>query len=172
MPTDFTREGLEGLGFVGFVPVRALRDNGARMRAIPRDKGGVYLAFRDSVGPPRFRRANPAGTWRGDPTLPIGELWRRWVDGSPIVYVGKADLTPSTNLRKRISAYLRFGAGSNARHSGGYPTWQLSDSDRLLIAWLVVRPPKTPRREEIRLCAAHRVQFGALPFANSMRARS
>jgi hypothetical protein len=135
MPAEFTREGLERLGVLGFVPVHALREQMALMRAIPRDEGGVYLAFRDSAGPPRFRRVNPAGTWRGDPTLPLEELRRRWVDGSPIVYVGKADLTPSTNLRKRISAYLQFGAGSNARHSGGYPDVaagrQRSPADRM-----------------------------------------
>jgi len=63
------------------------------------------------------------------------------------VYIGKADLTDRGNsLRKRVSAYLRFGAGSNARHSGGYPTWQLSDSDLLLIAWRVVQPPRNAAR--------------------------
>ena len=75
------------------------------------------MAFRTGTGPPRFRRVNPAGTWRGDPTLPLAELRRRWVEGSRVVYIGKADLTDSGNsLRKRVSAYLRFGAGTNARH--------------------------------------------------------
>ncbi len=169
MTVEFTREGLERLHFDGFVPIRDLRAIPTRQWLIPATEGGLYLAFRQATGPPGFRRTNQAGTWRGDPTLPLAELRRRWVQGSPVVYIGKADLTDRGNsLRKRVSAYLRFGAGSNARHSGGYPTWQLVDSDRLLIAWRVVRPPKTPLGEERRLCAAHVDAFGALPFANSI----
>ena len=86
--------------------------------------------------------------------------------GSPVIDIGKADLTPSTTLRKRVSTFLRFGAGGNARHRGGYPTWQLADSEQLVIAWRVVEPPATPRAVEIELIADHRRLFGEPPFAN------
>jgi hypothetical protein len=164
---DFSRSGLEAIGFTGFVPLAELRAARPRTWAIPADEGGVYIAYRDSTRPPRFRRLNPA-TWRGDRTLPLAELRGRWVEGSSVVYIGKADLTVADNsLRKRVRAYLRFGAGHNAAHAGGYSTWQLANSERLLIAWRVVRPPRTPLREEQRLCKAHQAAYGRVPFANA-----
>ncbi len=83
-----------------------------------------------------------------------------------MIYIGKADLTPSTTLRKRVSTFLRFGAGGNARHRGGYPTWQLADSDQLVIAWRIVMSPTAPRAVEMELIADHRRLFGERPFAN------
>ena len=118
-----------------------------------------------------FRRQNPAGRWAGDPTLPLAELRRRWVPESHVVYIGSASrptTVSSNSLRRRVSAYLRFGAGGNARHRGGYPTWQLGDADRLLIAWRVVRAPGNPVRFEHDLLNAHFGLFEALPFANSV----
>ena len=169
MSVDFSRAGLEAIGFKGFVLVAALRAASPRAWPVPADEGGIYIAYRDSTRPPRFRRLNPAGTWRGDPTLPVAELRRRWVDPSSVVYIGKADLTTRGNhLRKRVRAYLRFGAGHNARHSGGYPTWQLQNSERVLIAWCVVKPPRLPSTFERQLLDAHVARFDALPFANSV----
>jgi hypothetical protein len=115
---------------------------------------------------------NPAGRWRGDPTLPLAVLRSRWVADSSIVYIGSAERpSPSStnSLRTRVKAYLRFGSGGNARHSGGYPTWQLRDSADLLIAWRIVRPPLTPRGLEGQLINDHERRFGAIPFANSAR---
>ena len=125
--------------------------------------------------------ASPSGPWpssdrarpdsrRGDLTLPLPALRARWVPESRVVYIGMASRPRegSTNsLRRRLSAYLRYGAGGDARHSGGYPTWQLRDAERLLIAWCVLRPPRMPRTIEIDLCQAHVAKFGALPFANT-----
>lgn len=170
-PGDFSRVDLERLGFVGFASVRELRGQRPFAADLPRDAVGVYIAYRKSDRPVSFRRASPAGRWRGDPTLSAAELRSRWVAGSSIVYVGKVERpTPiSTNsLRKRVSAYLRFGAGSNARHSGGYPTWQLRDSPSLLIAWCVLQAPRSPLQFERDLLNAHIARFGVLPFANSI----
>jgi hypothetical protein len=170
-PGGFTRADLERLGFVGFVSVKALRNDSPIAADLPKDAVGVYIAYRESDRPVSFLRKSPAGRWRGDPTLSLAELRRRWIADSRIVYIGKADRPgpSSTNsLRERVSAYIRFGAGSNARHSGGYPTWQLGDSADLLIAWCVVRRPRSPLLVERELLDAHVVRFGALPFANSI----
>lgn len=170
-PGDFTRADLERLGFVGFVSVKALRKLHPVAADLPRDAVGMYLAYRESDRPVSFLRKSPAGRWRGDPTLSLADLRRRWIADSRIVYIGKADRptpTSTNSLRERVSAYLRFGAGSNARHSGGYPTWQLRDSGGLLIAWCVVKRPRSPLRFERDLLDAHVVRFGALPFANSI----
>lgn len=170
-PRDFSRAALERLGFVGFIRVDDLRVSRPVAALVPRDAVGVYLAFRDSDRPVSFLRSSPAGQWRGDLTLPLATLRRRWIPDSRVVYIGKADRPrplSDNSLRKRVSAYIRFGAGSSARHSGGYPTWQLADSASLLIAWRVVEPPRTPSGYEATLIDAHRQQFGAIPFANSL----
>jgi len=170
-PGDFTRVDLERLGFVGFVRVSDLRRLRPYAAVVPRNAVGVYLAYRDSDRPVSFLRKNPAGQWRGDPTLALADLRRRWVPDSRVIYIGKADKpTPiSTNsLRTRVTAYLRFGAGANARHSGGYPAWQLRDATELLIAWLDVKPPRRPALVEEGLRRDHFARFGALPFANSV----
>jgi hypothetical protein len=170
-PGDFSRAGLERLGFKGFVRVDDLRAARPVAAPVPRDAVGVYVAFRDSDRPVSFLRSSPAGQWRGDLTLPLATLRQRWVPASRVVYIGKAERpTPlsDNSLRKRVSAYIRFGAGSSARHSGGYPTWQLADSGSLLIAWRVIEPPRTPSGYEGTLIDAHRREFGAIPFANSL----
>jgi hypothetical protein len=169
-PGDFSRADLERLGFVGFVRVKDLRGLRPYAAALPRDAAGVYVAYRDSNRPVSFLRVSPAGQWRGDLTLPLADLRRRWVRDSRVVYIGKADRPTSTStnsLRRRLAAFLRYGAGSNARHSGGYPTWQLRDSADLLIAWCAIKRPDTPGGLECDLLDAHIARFEALPFANS-----
>ncbi len=170
-PEDFSRADLERLGFVGFVGVKELRGQRPCAADLPADAAGVYLAYRESDRAVSFLRTSPAGRWRGDLSLSLADLRARWIADSRVVYIGKADRpTPaSTNsLRTRVSAYLRFGAGSNARHAGGYPTWQLRDSADLLIAWRVVKRPGDALRLERDLLDAHVARFGALPFGNSM----
>jgi hypothetical protein len=171
-PGDFARADLEQMGFVGFVTVRALRSKHPYAGDVPDDCVGVYVAYRESDRPVSFLRASPAGRWRGDPTLPTAALHKRWVPASRIVYIGRAErLNPTSvnSLHKRVTAYLRFGAGSNARHSGGYPTWQLRDSADLLIAWHATRVGDSAALESA-LIDAHLARFGALPFGNSVKA--
>ena len=170
-PGDFGRADLERLGFVGFRSVKELRGLRPFAALLPNNAVGVYIAYRESDRPVSFFRDSPAGQWRGDLTLPLASLRGRWVPDSCVVYIGKAERprpTSTNNLRKRVTAYLRYGAGSNARHSGGYPTWQLRDSADLLIAWCVIKRPRTPPRFERDLLDAHVARFKALPFANSI----
>ena len=170
-PGDFSRSDLERLAFVGFSSVKELRRQRPCAADLPKEAVGVYIAFRETDRPVSFLRKSPAGHWRGDLTLSLADLRRRWIADSRVVYIGKADRptpTSTNSLQQRVSAYLRFGAGSNARHSGGYPTWQLRDSADLLIAWCVVKRPRSPVRFERELLDAHVVRFGALPFANSI----
>jgi hypothetical protein len=172
MAISFDRDGLERSGFVGFVPVRQLREE--CYASVPRKiegqfVGGIYLAWRDTSEPPRFLARNPGGPYRRDPTLPIAELKDRWVPGSQVIYIGKADATPAGNcLRTRVRAYLRYGASHRIAHEGGFPTWQLADSADLLIAWRVLTPDTPPLVVERAMRAAHRATYGKVPFANSV----
>lgn len=159
---SFTPLSLRRRGFDGYITVADLRAD--HYRAVPdyRDGawlGGVYIAIGDPTTTPRFRRANRREEW----TLPLAELRERWVAGSPVVYIGKADATDAGNcLRKRVSRYLR----ASTSHTGGKRTWQLADWDRLIIAWRVLRAADNPRTEEDALLAEHVATFGRQPFAN------
>jgi hypothetical protein len=87
-----------------------------------------------------------------------GLLRDRWIADTPVIYIGKAD-----HLRRRLRAYLDFGAGLPKSHWGGRYVWQVQGSDALLVAW---REDPEPLRREAILLAAFVRQFGALPFAN------
>jgi hypothetical protein len=172
MAISFDRDGLDRSGFDGFVPVQQLREE--RYASVPRKiegqfVGGIYLAWRGTIEPPAFLARNPGGPYRRNPTLPIDELLDRWVPGSRVIYIGKADATAAGNcLRTRVRAYLRYGAGHRIGHEGGFPTWQLADSADLLIAWRVVPSDVQPIDVERAMRAAHRATYGKVPFANSV----
>jgi hypothetical protein len=159
------------MGFRGFIRVRELLALPPRQWHVPNDAVGVYVAYRVSGEPPSFLRTSPAGQWRGDPTLPLADLRARWVAGSHVVYIGQASrptASSKNSLRSRVRTYVRFGAGHEARHYGGYPTWQLRDAPDLLIGWLIVKPPATPASVERRLLNDHVAVYRRLPFANSI----
>lgn len=63
------------------------------------------------------------------PSVSIDELQRTWVPGAEVVYLGK-----SGDLRRRLNAYRRHGAGQRVGHWGGRYIWQLADRDLLLVA--------------------------------------
>src|SRR3954468_25082290 len=74
-------------GFTGWVPFAQLPDAG-----VPTEPG-VYVVVRPSDEPPSFLDVSPAGRFRGkDPTVPVAELAALWVPGSPVIYIGKANL--------------------------------------------------------------------------------
>lgn len=85
LPLEWTRTGLEAVGFSGFVPFAALPTAGVPTGA------GVYVVIAPD-GPPDFLAVSPAGWIRGDPTVPIAKLDRKWLPSSPVVYIGSAGL--------------------------------------------------------------------------------
>ena len=156
----FTRSDLERFGFEGWIPAADFHPD-----AVPTGVGGVYVAYRASNEPPIFLPTSSAGTRDGrDPTLPVEVLQRAWVLESHIVYIGKADLTPGSGLRKRVWAYVRQGRGRSAGHWGGRATWQLADGPDLLVAWMAT--DRDPRDVEREMLAAFLKDHGRLPFAN------
>lgn len=121
--------------------------------------GGVYIAIREVVEPPRFKRANRRAEW----TLPVSMLSKRWVPDSHIIYIGKADATEAgNNLRTRVSRYVRAASS----HTGGKRTWQLAEWNELVIAWRAMPSAEKPRSFETTLLAEHVRSFGHQPFAN------
>lgn len=156
-----SRADLVARGFSGFLSADALRS--ACSVAIP-DQPGVYVVMRGDFVPPRFLRTSPAGWFRGkDPTLSLGELRSRWVGESQVLYVGKAG--GKGGLRRRISTYLKHGAGAAAAHWGGRAVWQIATASELLFAWCLT-PDCEPRHREKELLALFVSQVGRRPFAN------
>jgi hypothetical protein len=157
---EFTRTALENLGFTGWIPARDLVRND-----VPKGVQGVYLALRDRTTPLRFLRTNPSG-WhkRRDPTISAAELESAWIPSTRVVYIGKANLTPRSDLQRRVWSFVRQGRGRNAGHWGGRAAWQLADGPELLIAWWPTQ--RDARAVERELLAAFVAKFGRLPFAN------
>lgn len=160
LPPSFMREGVEGVGFVGWLTWNELR-RGA-FADVPAE-AGCYVVYRTAVEPPAFVESSPGGHFKGrDPSVAAAVLADAWVPGAHTVYIGKGEM-----LRPRLRQYARFGAGEPVGHWGGRYIWQLADSPELLVAWRTVAAPETARAYEVRLLE----WFGGLhgdrrPFAN------
>jgi hypothetical protein len=151
-----SRADLEARGFVGFESTASLRKT--RCRGLPATPG-VYVVARSADAPPRFRNASLGGWFKGkDPTVARDVLRGRWIEGTPILYVGKA-----TSLRSRVRQLVDFGVGKPIGHWGGRLLWQVEGSASFLVAW---QRSIDPRAEESGLLAEFVEAYGALPFAN------
>lgn len=150
-------EGLSSLGFKGFVPVGELTIDHGRI-----DRGeGVYLILRVAKEPPQFLEVGTGGHFHDkDPNVPIQVLREKWVEGTIILYIGKA----SRSLRRRLGKYLDFGEGEPVAHWGGRYIWQLKDSSDLLVCWKEL--DEDTREVEARMILEFERQYGKLPFAN------
>lgn len=151
-------------GFEGFRRVGQLDEGGCEEVPVAR---GVYALVRDTLEAPEFLARSTAGWWRGqDPAIPIAELEAHWVDGSQLLYVGRAG-GPGVRslLQQRVKRYLRFGRGKRVAHWGGRLVWQLRDHAALRVAWRATAE-EDPAAVEARLLAAFVETFGRLPFAN------
>ena len=155
---------LKKQGFVGFETVAQLRASGC---AEVSDKAGVYLVLRPDTEAPEFLAISTGGHFKGkNPTQEIQHLIDRWVPESRLVYIGKAgDSMGKRTLRKRLREFVRFGAGENVAHWGGRFTWQLKDSENLIICWKPISEGN-PRDIEKDLIESFRVQYLKRPFAN------
>jgi len=157
--TTFSAEGLRAAGFGGFVRVRATYLD--RCSNVPSGPG-VYAVIRSRATDPTFLQKSEAGHFKGkDPTVPIEVAQANWVDGTTVLYLGKAD-----NLQRRLSQLLDFGNGRPVGHWGGRLLWQLAGIDDCTIAW---RADPDPRAGESSLLAEFFDEFGALPYANLTR---
>jgi hypothetical protein len=161
------REFLQAQGFEGFKTMGELMD-GARAQ-VPAQKG-VYVVLRESESSPQFLSEGTGGHFKGqNPNVPISELKGNWVEGTPIVYIGKAGGTGSSaTLNKRLGQYLRFGQGANIGHWGGRYIWQLADSRDLVVCWKTLTDDD-PREVEHQMIAEFKAAHaGKRPFANLM----
>jgi hypothetical protein len=140
-------------GFTGFLSVADLLTS--KCCDIPKSPG-IYLVLRLNSGKPSFYQ-----TKHRKSKYPTTVLKEHWIADSLVLYIGKA----STNLRKRIYAYMRFGQNKNSGHSGGRSIWYLRDSDRLVLCWKTISD-NHPRIIEKELIQTFASIYGNRPFAN------
>lgn len=121
-------------------------------------EGGVYMVTTSRTSA-KFLRESVGGHFKGkNPTVSLEVLRDKWVPGSPVLYIGKAN-----SLRRRIDQLARFGRGEPIGHWGGRYMWQLENSDDLQVTWKV---DSHPSESEADLIADFLQEFGVLPFAN------
>lgn len=151
-------------GFRGFVAISALQ--ASKCRKVP-DKPGVYLVLRPDKTPPVFLSRSVGGHFKGkDPTVPIKELEKAWVEGALVLYVGKAG-GPGTapTLKRRVFRFMQFGQGKAVAKFGGRYIWQLDHSGSLVVCWKPI-PNADPRALERQLIQEFKAAYGRRPFAN------
>mgnify|MGYP001983584976 FL=1 len=154
MPAVWDRASLEAVGFVGFVRFADLA--AARVPT----EAGIYVVLRPAATSPELLELMRA---RAGSAYPLDDLATRWVSGTPVLYIGKAEAKVG-GLRKRLGQFARKGAS----HQGGRSIWQLADHGDLLVAW-VETPGQIAEDVEIAYRAAFAEQFGGWPFANRRR---
>lgn len=164
IPDAWTRVGLEGAGYEGFLTFDELRST--RAASDP----GVYVVLRESAEPPKFLERSPAGK-RHDFTAPIATLEQAWVPGAEVLYIGKATWgTRRDGIHRRLKQYRRTGAGTADNHGGGVWIFQLEDAASLPVCWRATYDPSDEfvGALEVRLIAdfASRPEHGKRPFAN------
>lgn len=100
-------------GFAGFRTIHELWKDDS---VIPKTKG-VYFVLYPGNGMPEFVEKGTGGFFKNrDPNVSMAELRSKWVDGTPVIYIGKAGgqsrktgKPGKATLQSRIRQYLRFG---------------------------------------------------------------
>jgi hypothetical protein len=153
------------VGFAGFKTIRHLQAN--RCRGVPL-KAGVYFVMRDPAHICDLSATSCGGRFKGkNPRVPIARLRKHWVDGASVLYIGKAGGggAKGATLQQRLWAYMRFGNGDPASHSGGRFIWQLTNCLDLVICW---KPSgkKDALKLEKDLIREFIAAYSKRPFAN------
>jgi len=150
LPLAWNRGELERIGFTGFVPLI-----GMDRSLLPR-RHGVYVVLHESHESPVFLASNVIAK---RPPYDPAHLQGKWLVGSSVVYIGKAE--GREGLHTRVGAFSRQATN----HSGGRALWQLDTAGDLLVAWLET-PDTSALAVEQSYLQAFKAEFGSYPFAN------
>ncbi|MFX0101578.1 MAG: hypothetical protein ACFFCS_18525 [Candidatus Hodarchaeota archaeon] len=179
----FLKSSLNKYGFKDSVSIEklkeAVRTKQAGSKILPfsliprkigdRYAGGIYLIVRDSTGPPRFVKDLSTVKFKKKEIERVLSndkyLEEKWVDGTDVLYIGKADGTKKSSLYQRIKNYVRFGLGKGKNHAGGRNIWYLEDQENLLVTWKVL-DDQIPEDAEKDLISCFKEIYKKFPFAN------
>lgn len=155
-------EQIKKAGFTGFKTMQELFKDSS---LIPKIKG-VYLV----LNPTKISEFLTVGTGghfkKKNPNVSVSELKANWVEGTIVVYIGKAGKDGSSaTLQSRLRQYFGFGQGKNVGHWGGRLIWQLKNSADLVVCWKAL-PAADPRTVEAHLIQDFVSKFSNRPFAN------
>ena len=158
------KEQLQKYGFEGFKTILELMNS---CKEIPKLMG-VYVVLRERNDHPMILEKRPFDCQEDKyPSYSKAELEEEWVEGTHIVYIGKAGgFGQKTELHKRLSTYIRFGKGKKAAHGGGRSIWQLADAQELIICWRVLTDEEPCCVESKIIADFCKKHNGKRPFAN------
>ena len=147
------------LQFKGFKTIRELKESCSEVPS----SNGVYIVLRRNNQKPIFSISSLGGYVKvpnDSPCYSLPYLQEQYVNGTCILYIGK-----STNMRSRLSSYMRFGQGKRASHGGGRAIWQMTDVDDFVVCW--AETLENSRSVEKRMIQAFKLRHaGKRPFAN------
>jgi hypothetical protein len=150
----FDRTDLQARGFRGSLSFHELRRGGLDL--VP-DIPGTYVVICGDSDPPAFLDSSVGGHFKAkDPAVPVSTLEAKWIPGCSTLYIGKAN-----RLRRRLKQFADFRVGRPVGHWGGRYIWQLSDSGKLLVAWLACQSDQTAREAESGLMSEFTESFAA-----------
>lgn len=121
-------------------------------KTVPESRSGVYVVALVET----LDQACPSVDVQSLPSLER----RRWLDGQPVVYIGRA----TRSLQNRLAQFYRHKYGKRAPHRGGQAI-KLLDCN----LWVYWATTDDPVEAEAAMIAAFRLEVGALPYANRRR---
>ena len=153
---------MKEIGFKGFETIDTLMMY--ECSQVPKQKG-IYFVL--NQGPSNFLQNSPGGHFKGkNPTVSINKLKNNLVEGTLVVYIGKAGGSNSrATLHSRLKQYMRFGEGEPVGHWGGRLIWQLENHRELTVCYKTLANSE-PREEEKKLILEFESIHGKIPFAN------
>ncbi len=114
------------------------------------------------------KKGEKPGAKNRQPTVPLEDLKRHWVNGARVLYIGKAGGRSSKqSLRDRLHTYMDFGRGKPVAHWGGRYIWQLANVRDLRICWKITSGEEDPAIVESELIKEFKTKYGQRPFASA-----
>ena len=158
------REQLQKYGFEGFKTISELMQC---CKGIPKSMG-VYVVLREKDNRPTIMDKRPFNCQEDKyPSYSKAELEKEWIEGTHIVYIGKAGgFGQKTELHKRLSTDIRVGKGKKAAHGGGRSIWQLAEAQELIVCWRVLTDEEPCCVESKMIADFCKKHDGKRPFAN------
>ena len=161
---------LHQLGFSA--PCRVKELVNGRMTEIPKKKG-VYIILAPCKGKmPKISDAlKTAFDENGEQPKEEKILQEQWHEDTQVIYIGKAGVLNgkgTSNLYRRLRAYLKWYQKKKNSHHGGRDIWQLDNPGDLLVTWRVIEDVD-PEKCEKALLDKFSGEFKSYPFANHRR---